>query len=83
MESWTQNWDSGIPFSTFTIRNKDDHDFVGYIGLGFRSSKGASQIAIMIRESMWNKGYGYETVGAISLFFSQVLIKNHFKVEND
>lgn len=31
---------------------------------------------------MWNKGFGYESVGSVALFLSQIIVKNQFKIND-
>ena len=80
MNTWTQRWDSENPFSALLIRSLGTNDFVGYIVMGFGEGEGTSEIAYILRESYWGRGFGYESVGAVSLFLSRVLMKNQFKV---
>lgn len=39
----------------------------------------SAEIAYAIRDDKWNNEFGYEAVGAITLFFSKYLVKNELK----
>lgn len=77
---WVKRWNSEIPFSAIAIRSRVNNDFIGYVVMGFGSETESSEVAYIIREEMWGKGFGYESVGAVTLFLSQVLIRNQFRI---
>ena len=68
---WVKRWNSGVPFSALVIRSRSENHFIGYVVMGFGGESESSEIAYAIREEMWNKGFGYESVGAVTLFLSQ------------
>lgn len=51
--------------------------------MGFGGEPNSSEVAYMIREDKWNQGFGYESLGALTLFLSKILIKNNFKINSN
>lgn len=51
--------------------------------MGFGSEPNSSEVAYMICEDKWNRGFGYESVGALTLFLSRKLMENNFKVNKN
>ena len=65
------------------VRNKKTGEYIGYVVMGYGGEANSSEIAYIIRENEWNKGYGYESLGAVSLFLSKILSQSSFKINGN
>lgn len=81
--TWDQRWKNEDPFAGMSVRNRHSGDYVGYIVMGYGDEPNSSEIAYGFKESEWNKGYGYESIGATVLFLGKILSKNNFKVNGN
>ena len=70
VDGWEAKWHNKDPFAGMEIR-KQTGEYLGYIVMGYGAEENSSEIAYMIREEEWGKGYGYEALGTLSLFLSE------------
>lgn len=80
IDTWVKRWESGDPFGGFAIRLKSG-EFVGHVVLGHGDEPGRSEIAYLIREDMWHKGFGSEAARGIVQGLAPLLRAYGFSVE--
>ena len=79
---WVKRWNvEHDPFTAFVILKKDSWEMIGHIVAGHGDNPGESELAYIIHERHWHKGYGKEAVGAIVLQYLAALRENEALVD--
>lgn len=84
--SWIPRWEKKDPFSGMVIRTHEG-EFIGHIAMGYGDAMkygdkddGYSEIAYVIAEKHWDKGYGKEAVAALVNGLAPQLIQAGYTV---
>ncbi len=80
IDIWVKRWESGNPFSAFTIFNAESKEFVGHIVVGHGDRPGQSEMAFLFRSQFWGKGYEEEAVSAMLQSYVPELVKQEYEV---
>lgn len=80
--NWIQRWESGDPFGAYAIR-LNSGEFVGHIVLGHGDDPGHSELAYLIRDDYWGRGYGSEAAQAVVQNIAPILRAYGFSVEGE
>lgn len=79
---WVKRWnEEHDPFCAFVILRKDTGEMIGHIVAGHGDNPGESEIAYIIHERHWHKGYGTEAVKAIVLQYLAALKESNALVD--
>mmetsp|Transcript_22565 Transcript_22565/g.43935 ORF Transcript_22565/g.43935 Transcript_22565/m.43935 type:complete len:258 (-) Transcript_22565:255-1028(-) len=80
---WVNRWKTGNPFAGLTARlSSSSRRIIGTVVLGGAEDPLAAELAAVIREDEWGKGYGTEIVGAVLLFYANEMRQRGYKLPN-
>ena len=73
LTDWESRYGKGNPFSGLTVRTIEESKILGNVVIGGGEEPNSSELAYFLREDEWNKRYGSEMVGAVTLFYAPLL----------
>jgi ribosomal-protein-alanine N-acetyltransferase len=79
----TERWNNGNPFSAFVIRHKRTEEPVGHIISGMGDEAGETELAFIIHEKHWNKGFASQAVDMMLQKWLPYLKEQGYKTTND
>jgi RimJ/RimL family protein N-acetyltransferase len=80
VNTWLHRWETGVPFSAFTVSPKEQDDFIGHVVLGYSDSPGAAELAGSSMKKYWGKGYGKEATQAMVLHYAPEVMARGYTI---